>query len=95
VRIALEAYTFLVRSGRLLYVSPPLRETTIERIYREVTGRKMPLEIRKVLLPTSARFHYMEIQGRLTMEQLKVLSEELAVLMKLQLMPARGKFSSA
>jgi len=27
------------------------RETTIERIYREVIGRKMPLAIKKVLLP--------------------------------------------
>jgi hypothetical protein len=27
------------------------RETTIERIYREVTGRKMPMAIKKVLLP--------------------------------------------
>jgi hypothetical protein len=26
------------------------RETTIERIYREVTGRKMSLTIRKILL---------------------------------------------
>jgi hypothetical protein len=29
----------------------PHRETPIERIYREVTGRKMPLAVRRVLLP--------------------------------------------
>jgi hypothetical protein len=28
-----------------------LRETPIERIYREVTGRKMPSAIKKILLP--------------------------------------------
>jgi hypothetical protein len=28
----------------------PHRETTIERIYREVTGRNMPLAIKRVLL---------------------------------------------
>ena len=28
----------------------PHRETTIERIYHEITGRKMPLAIRRVLL---------------------------------------------
>jgi hypothetical protein len=28
-----------------------LRETLIERIYREVTGRKMPLAIKQILLP--------------------------------------------
>jgi hypothetical protein len=35
----------------------PHRETPIERIYREVTGRKMPLAIRRVLLrkPKSKR----------------------------------------
>jgi hypothetical protein len=33
------------------------RETTVERIYREVTGRKMPLAVRIVLLgKRSAKF---------------------------------------
>jgi hypothetical protein len=27
------------------------RETTVERIYREVTGRKMPVAVRNILLP--------------------------------------------
>jgi hypothetical protein len=27
------------------------RETTIERIYREVTGRKMPVAVKRILLP--------------------------------------------
>jgi hypothetical protein len=27
------------------------RETTIERIYRDVTGRKMPVSIKRILLP--------------------------------------------
>jgi hypothetical protein len=30
----------------------PSRETTIERIYREVTGRKMPESIKRILLRT-------------------------------------------
>jgi hypothetical protein len=36
---------------------PPktLTETPIERIYREVTGRIMPLAIRKILLPNDLR----------------------------------------
>jgi hypothetical protein len=28
----------------------PRRETTIERIYREVTGRKMPPSVKRILL---------------------------------------------
>jgi hypothetical protein len=28
----------------------PCKETTIERIYREVNGRKMPLSVRRILL---------------------------------------------
>ena len=30
----------------------PRRETPIERIFREVTGRKMPATVKRVLLPT-------------------------------------------
>ena len=29
----------------------PRRETTIERIYREVTGKKMPNAVKRILLP--------------------------------------------
>jgi hypothetical protein len=29
----------------------PHRETPIERIFREVTGRKMPPSVRRILLP--------------------------------------------
>jgi hypothetical protein len=32
-----------------------LPETTIERIFREVTGRKMPASVRRVLLPTRGK----------------------------------------
>lgn len=32
-----------------------LMETPIERIYREVTGHKMPLAIKKILLPNRLR----------------------------------------
>ncbi len=28
----------------------PVKETTIERIYREVSGRKMPLSVKRILL---------------------------------------------
>jgi hypothetical protein len=33
-------------------------ETTIERILREVTGRKMPASVRQVLLPTGGKPKY-------------------------------------
>jgi hypothetical protein len=29
----------------------PRKETTIERIFREVMGRKMPLSVKRILLP--------------------------------------------
>jgi hypothetical protein len=29
----------------------PRRETPVERIYREVTGRKMPTSVKRILLP--------------------------------------------
>jgi hypothetical protein len=31
------------------------KETTIERIYREVTGRKMSMAIKRILLPKRAK----------------------------------------
>jgi hypothetical protein len=40
-------------------------ETTIERIYREVTGRKMPLAIRKVLLPKIGKVTEQDVRGEL------------------------------
>jgi hypothetical protein len=33
-------------------------ETTIERIFREVTGRKMPASVRRVLLPARGKPKY-------------------------------------
>jgi hypothetical protein len=33
----------------------PRKETTIERIYREVNGCKMPLSIKRILLPKRTR----------------------------------------
>jgi len=33
------------------------KETTIERIYREVTGRRMPPSVKRILLPKPRKRH--------------------------------------
>jgi hypothetical protein len=50
VRIDLQAYNPRVRFWEGFMSQRAVRETTIERIYREVTGRKMPHAIRMILL---------------------------------------------
>jgi hypothetical protein len=40
---------YLFRVGCCMAARP--KETTIERIYREVTGRKMPNSVKRILLP--------------------------------------------
>lgn len=61
-----------------------LQGTTIERIYWEVTGQKMPLAIKRVLLPSAGGPRDMENKGRLNAQQLKDLSDELAAMSKQQ-----------
>jgi hypothetical protein len=48
VRLALEAYYFSF--GEVNMTRRPSRETPVERIFREVTGEKMPASIRRILL---------------------------------------------
>lgn len=47
--------TILSSALEALMSQPALRETTVERIYRESTGHKMPLAIKKILLPKRPR----------------------------------------
>jgi hypothetical protein len=48
VRVAPEAYYFSF--GEVNMTRRPSRETPVERIFREVTGEKMPASIRRILL---------------------------------------------
>jgi hypothetical protein len=50
VRLAIRDYYFSRPTVRVSMPHRPHRETTIERLYREVTGRKMPLSVRRILL---------------------------------------------
>jgi len=38
-------------------VPGPRMETTIERIYRDVTGNKMPVAVKRILLPRQKAMH--------------------------------------
>jgi hypothetical protein len=49
VHLDLEAYYFAVLLGEFM-PHKPHHETTIERIFREVTGRRMPPSVRRILL---------------------------------------------
>jgi len=58
VRIALQAYNSSIPLWEAFMSQRAPRETTIERIYREVTGRKMPRAVRRILLSRRRFRHY-------------------------------------
>jgi hypothetical protein len=66
------------------YVSTGPAETTIERIYREVTGRKMRWQSRRFYYPSSVRIRNMEGKGKLNAKEIRDLSDELAALAQKQ-----------